>query len=218
MTDKMIINLPFAGFYHSHYDQELDYCLEREIEYQQEEGELHGLELHECYDAYFNACNWDIAHRDIAREYVGFFKDLLAEHGLEIGLEFESMKSPRFYNFETDRIFAYISEPDANTLFDAVEKAVLAETIRERFTSRDGFRSFYSNDIAEWLEKPIDEWDHNELGTLLLAFLEQKEVEDYDYSIFYRMVEQNTIDDAFFKALDSAKLEAALSDLKEAQQ
>jgi len=41
--------------------------------------------------------------------------------------------------------------------------------IAERFTSCSGFISFYSRHLADWLEKPIVDWDHNELGTLLIA-------------------------------------------------
>src|SRR5690606_26269592 len=87
-------------------------------------------------------------------------------------LEFESLDSPREYNFCTDRIFCYIPLESAKRLFVISAKGNhkrLKEVIRERFTSRDGFISFYSNNLEEWLDKPLDQWDHNEIGTLLIA-------------------------------------------------
>ncbi len=53
----------------------------------------------------------------------------------------------------------------------ALNSETLVKLIRERFTSRDGFCSFYSNDIDEWKEKEVTEWDEIELGTLLDAWL-----------------------------------------------
>ena len=43
--------------------------------------------------------------------------------------------------------------------------------IKERFASYNGFISFYSNDINEWLVKPFPEWDLNELSSLFCAYV-----------------------------------------------
>ncbi|MDQ0317765.1 hypothetical protein [Amorphus orientalis] len=89
-----------------------------------------------------------------------------------LGLTFESMSSPQFYNFETDRIFCHVPTDTVKALFllskrDGHEK--LKATIEERCTSRSGFISFYSSDLADWLAKPVEQWDHNELSILLVA-------------------------------------------------
>lgn len=90
-------------------------------------------------------------------------------------LQFEEVISPREYNFTTDRLFATAPLYLMQKLFArsrAEGHQTLAKVIRERFTSRSGFISYYSNDLAEWLEKPLAAWDENELGTLLLAAIE----------------------------------------------
>lgn len=92
-----------------------------------------------------------------------------------IGLVFETMTSPREYNFQTDRLFADVPLKVMRELFKrsaADNHAKLSHVIRQRFTSRDGFSSFYSNNLADWIAKPLREWDHNEFGTLIIAALQ----------------------------------------------
>ncbi len=101
--------------------------------------------------------------------------------------EWESMTSPREYNFETDRVFAWVPTSVVELLFErskAAEHKVLAKVIKDTFTSYDGFISFYSNDLDKWLENPLSEWDHNELGTLIsAAIIANEEYRDRNHFI-----------------------------------
>ena len=88
--------------------------------------------------------------------------------------EFEELTSPRFYNFETGRVFAKI---DAVVLRALLRRLLLVDNswaldreVRNQFTSYDGFASFYDNDPEALKAKPLEEWDHNELGVLLGAW------------------------------------------------
>ena len=80
------------------------------------------------------------------------------------------MTSPREYNFTTDRIFANVSLDDIKKLFAArlsqwgIES--LQESIDNEFKSRSGFSSFYDDFCTEWQDKPIENWDCNELSIL----------------------------------------------------
>lgn len=90
-------------------------------------------------------------------------------------LAIEEMTSPRKYNFETDRIFARIPTAIVKFLFWGLARekhSTLARMIKDRFTSCSGFISNYSTDLADWIEDPVSGWDHNQVGTLLLAALE----------------------------------------------
>ena len=92
-----------------------------------------------------------------------------------LGLEFEALDSPREYNFATDRIFAKIRLGMVRRLFAISAReghATLSALIEDRFTSRSGFASYYPNALDDWLAKPLRDWDHNELGTLLRAVLQ----------------------------------------------
>ena len=71
------------------------------------------------------------------------------------------MDSPREYNFTTDRVYAHIPVNVVLALFarSAAEgHARLRETIRERFTSYDGFHSHYDTTLDTWLERDVTEW------------------------------------------------------------
>jgi len=138
-------------------------------------------------------------------------------------LAFEEMTSPREYNFETDRLFCEIPLAVVRQLFamsKAEGHATLANVIRRRFTSRSGFISFYDNDLAAWLEKPVRDWDHNELGTLLFACLELKGGADWengelDMTIYYRVAEDGGITMAWESAVDWPAFEKARDEMRE---
>lgn len=120
-----------------------------------------------------------------------------------LGAKFEEMTSPREYNFTTDRIFCELSGRTVARLFRMSREdnhARLAACIRERFTSRDGFISHYSNRLADWLEKPLADWDHNELGTLLRALLP-----DDDDALMWMTLEGETGWKAMNEVLNWAK-------------
>lgn len=117
-----------------------------------------------------------------------------------IGLVFEEMTSPREYNFTTDRLFAHIPLKVLRDLFKrsaADRHKTLAKAIEDRHSSYSGFVSFYSNDLREWLKKPLRDWDENELGTLLYASLKLAgavmESREY-YSGFFADVRETTIE------------------------
>ena len=226
----LLINLPFAGFYETKWSGELDSIEEREAEYfeterQQEDGVPKDLRLSaaEYGELRFKHTDYGVAHAHIAREYVEYFDSRMSElFGFKLRLKFESMSSPRYYNFETDRLFAYISKATAKRLFklskeDKHEK--LSATIKERFTSYDGFRSHYSNDLAEWLEKPLDAWDHNELGTLLIACMalwsnKADDSDEWEWELYYSMCESNVFDTALDNAVNWSKLEEEIGELR----
>jgi hypothetical protein len=67
----------------------------------------------------------------------------------------------------------------------------LSRAIKEQFTSRSGFTSLYSNDVLEWIVKPLDKWDHNEIGTLFECIILQAGKEgDFDMDMYYRLSER----------------------------
>ena len=165
--NKLVAALPwFPGFYYSILDSFID----RETEMEMEE---HGLEWGDVEKRF----SYEDARDAIAREWVKAFAQ---ETGIPV--EWESMKSPREYNFTTDRVFITLPLEEWQRLRDRVNDCPIRETIRKNFTSRDGFISFYPSDLdAEEWQKPLAEWDHNQLMTLLEAWLVQEEHEESDF-------------------------------------
>lgn len=129
--------LDFGGFYDSQLGAQIEYTLEDEIEYQLEE---HGIEVDPCLDNYQELCE------KIAKEYISILNEtLFYETDLrdEPSLEYISLNSPRFYNFETDTILTQISIKDLKNLLRLVDRSKLVAYIDEHSKSRDGFISFY---------------------------------------------------------------------------
>lgn len=160
------VKIPFSGFYESAHDSEIDHALES---YFDKEGDGKQAVPENLY--------WSFDHfGDIHREYA----ELYAKHfgyyfeeatGIKFPLVLEALKSPREYNFETDRIFCDVRLSVLKAIYAYCDKDILRQRIAECFTSRSGFMSFYSNDLDTWTVKPLKDWDHNELGTLIEAAL-----------------------------------------------
>ena len=198
-----IVNIPFGGFYHSKWDDLLEREIESEIDYFNErENESQGedcpykvtTENTDIGSILFDCMDHSDAYFKIAQDYVDSFNQYLKDElDLDLSMSWESMSSPSEYNFTTDRLFCYISESKVKALFDESAKDdhdTLAGVIKERFTSYDGFMSFYKNDLESWLEKPLSDWDHNELGTLLIAVMELRGIDpDYDWAIYENLAD-----------------------------
>ena len=142
-----------------------------------------------------------------------------------LGLTFGEMTSPREYNFTTDRVFGHVRLSTMRDLFNrsaADRHETLSRVIRDRFTSRSGFISFYSNDVRDWVKKPLRDWDHNEYGTLLWAALEiaggELDSREY-YKGFFADVRETTLEkegahDAWSNVVDWPAFEAARAEMR----
>lgn len=88
--------------------------------------------------------------------------------GFDAGVTFESTSSPRYYNFETDRLFVNIPLNTMEAMRSAGKGEPLAEVLGYRAKSRSGFTSFYDHDSAS-LSGDLTELDHNEAGFIFDA-------------------------------------------------
>ncbi len=172
----MLTTIPFGGFYGTHHDAEIDRTLEQML------SDSSG-----CHPASDRISNDMWSHvrtpmTEYTKAFVESFNALLnGESGLKIKLEWESVKSPQFYNFSTDRIFATVSFSDVQALFAKVDRKVLDRTAEERFTSRSGFISHYSPDWRSW--GSLRDWDHNQVGTLVEALVTQFLSPEWEWNI-----------------------------------
>ena len=157
-------------------------------------------------EIWWRAMNYSVAHEHMARAYLESF-DAWAGEALgetrpawrsrydyethittreryradSCGMTWSLMTSPHEYNFETDRLFVNVSMAFIKRLWRMSRDDshdTLARVIKDRFTSYDGFMSHYSNRLTDWTDKPLKEWDHNELGTLLIACLDLSNADD----------------------------------------
>lgn len=167
----------FPGFYYSRYGDDIDQAIE---------------DTTEQYTQYFPSADLDVV-RDVVeanvsvtkmREVIGtiharmfslVFEDAFSRchrGSLPNGwLEFVDILSPREYNFETDRLRVRMCSGVVRRLYNVVTPRVFADLVRWRHTNAPGFISFYSNDVRSRQWSDPDEYDANQITTLMMAII-----------------------------------------------
>lgn len=221
---ELSINIPFDGFYNSLYSGELDNIEEQECEHFENEKELEfapelRITSKEYWEILYRHSSYSKMHDASAEKYTSAFDDVASEAiGIPLKLRYETMVSPREYNFTTDRIFCFIRASVVRRLFAMSRRdkhKQLAETIKDRHTSYDGFHSFYTNDISRWLDRPVTDWDHNELGTLLIAcYILGGRSEDWRMDVYYRVTDMDGLYNEWSEGVDWTKVDADVAELR----
>ena len=205
MSDRIETNIPFAGFYCSRYDVELDAAMSSQVDHFESEYDLDEEQVSEYADILFRYTDWRQAQEFIAKHYVNAFNNCFKEWtDVDLKADFNKMISPREYTFETDRIFVMVDEAAILALYDKVDEATLRRIIEERFTSRDGFISFYPNSLDEWPGNVLD-WDVNQLCTLIMCFLP----EDWEHDVFDYTFYEDEAFSTWEESVDWNKVELA---------
>lgn len=173
---KLLCTIPFAGFYNSWHDSACDDALNMALS-DSSGFENAGLIERAHRDHSPDFANW---REQYARAYAESFRDELADQsGVTLdSMEFESMESPREYNFDTDRIYVTIERAQLRKLYMATGTPAVEKAAADRFTSRSGFISHYSPDLAQW--GILADWDHNQAGTIFNAAADQFLARDSD--------------------------------------
>ena len=181
--NRFSFELPFfPGFYESAlYTPDTEYwAIKSEVEYytrdlREEHPEYQGItedDLEFDYEEY---------RKDVMDAFIVAFKDNAP--GIVESVEFDELVSPKYYNFETDRLFCWVT-------FTEDWKAVMREFmdnnynllkdhIKEVWSSRDGFWSFTSNDVDEWYGKIFDEEDPTYIGIMvgyMMRFVDGRDI------------------------------------------
>lgn len=212
---KVEIEIPFSGFYESIHDDNITRMIENGFNYNHETGE--DQEVPEA--VWMADINYGAIHKEYAKEYVEMFGDKF-----ELDLEFIEMTSPREYNFSTDRVFAKIPKEQIDKIRKEVEAhEKWGEYIKERFTSRSGFMSFYSEDSKdeEWTKDVLDECQYR---VVLEFWLENISLETDEWELwlmddFMGSNELDSIGDAYIaieEEIKKEKMEAATKDIQKA--
>lgn len=134
---------------------------------------------HELSNILWRYENTLIEHEnEINRRWVYIFcESIKQEYDVDLmpDLTTVSMSSPKYYNFETDRLFCNVDFEAIKKLY--IENKELCDSkIHERMKPRDGFIPFYSNDTNDWGD--FDGWDYNQWGLILYA-LQNDDIYDW---------------------------------------
>jgi len=229
--NKLESTIPFDGFYESFISDDIDHQIGQQIEW---DTDIYNLNVNEekiLWDNYLSV-NRSYFYNQIAEDYTNFYIDDLntklnyayPDHGFTLNAKFSFLTSPREYNFETDRIFIEIEE---NHCIDFIKyiikhyKKELEEKIKQRFTSRSGYWSYYKNTLDSWTQDYL-EWDCNMIGTCFELF--DLEEEDINYSLREYLTESiinnlgNTLGKDGIDLLDKKQKEKDKKELMDKQQ
>lgn len=153
-------SIPFSGFYESAHDGQLDSTLEQMF------SDDRGDPIADLQERAFNAIDWRAAHLAYAQHYCEALAD-----ACEAEWQFAKLDSPREYNFRSDEIDVTLDLAELVRMRELVNPDDLALLVAKRCTSRDGFSSFYSPELAEW--GALAEWEAPQLALLVECYCEQ---------------------------------------------
>ena len=223
--NKLESTIPFDGFYESFISDDIDHQIGQQIEWDSDTFDLNESEEEIIQDNYLTV-NTSYFYNQIAEDYTNFYIDALNKRLRRFTLDakFKLLTSPKEYNFETDRIFIEIEENHAIDFIKYIiknYKKELEKKIEDRFTSRDGFISFYKNSLDLWIDD-YSEWDCNMIGTCFELF--DLEEEDINYSLREYLSERimfnlgNTLGKDGIDLLDKKQKEKDKKELMDKQQ
>ena len=168
---QILVQIPFAGFYCSIWGSEIDFIESTEIEHYNLE---HNTE--KTWDDF--EFDYPTIYEEIAKSYCFYWGQQLSCNvsfnvgdDIEIYFNFESLTSPQFYNFETDKIWAYCDFEKLKKLYDRLAKYGFKEWLFERMKPCSGFIPHYSNCLEDWGD--LETWNEVQYG-LFLEWLDKQ--------------------------------------------
>ena len=203
-TCKRDIQIPcFPGFYESLwrtlYDSECEYEKEKLAEYGAD-GDL--LCFLDATDR-----SWKDYTVSVAKEYSRFYThDISTALDVTLTLCGYEIDSPREYNFLNDRLYCRvefnISEQDLYARMIEITRRnydTIAGMIRGNHTSCDGFVSFMSNDIEDWLKPDVlastdDLYFDYLLYYITLSFTSFRNGDDYSFNAYEWITSMGQLD------------------------
>ena len=188
-NELMMVNIPFMGFYESIHDVLFD----DHIDQMHEDDEIMEEQL--------DNIDWCKVRLAYSEDYINAIDNRICLD-VDCTLTFKELHSPKFYNYTTDTITATITREGFTSLLDAVKMTDLKELINDKFTSREGFISNYSNRLVDWMnesEHDLYDWDAVQVGTLLECVL----IAEYDVDWEHDLIESQNLTEAARNAVDN---------------
>lgn len=163
-SNKIAIQLPFSGFYHSIHDMYIDNHIEYELEYLESELGYTDEQLDIIKDRFYDM-DYVPIRKAICEHYIDAYNAVFYdEYNIHLDLEYSDLISPRFYNYETDRLYALIDESIYNEVTALINSEDFKAMLKDKFKPQDGFIPFQST---------LDAIDNNDTVLFSAELLEQ---------------------------------------------
>ena len=138
---KTLVKIPFSGFYNSVHDSIIVSALEYQSKCYADSDKANNIILD-----LLNINHYNKIKEELSKVFVEGINELFwCEHDIKLNLEFDSLKSPRFYNYSTDEIYCYIDNDKINELVTLLDNENdFIEVLKDKHQSHDGFIAFDS--------------------------------------------------------------------------
>lgn len=185
------IELPFQGFYESIYDMHIDNTIEYYL------YALEGEQLEKAQDTFY-MMEYDATRKAICKHYIKAYEQVFYdEFNIDLNLTFNSLTSPKFYNFESDRLFVNIDHEAFKQVINLLDDEVIQKTLSEKYKTQSGFIVFESTIEA------IKNREYNLFSSDLLEMLlpENEVIENYQFTDMIHEIISNSFSAEVWEAL-----------------
>lgn len=171
-TKKISTFLPiFDGFYGCPFTEGIE---ERELQSLSED-------YPQIKDDIWEFVGYEKFYNSIAEAFCDEIGNILMEMNLIQSYKFESLHSPRFYNFSNDSINVKFTTNPINRIkilsYLKNNFEEFTEFIKEKYTPFSGFIPYYSNDPNDWYNEESLKHEHK-LGQILNFILINEEIKE----------------------------------------
>lgn len=186
----------FPGFYESIlYNSDSEYYFNEMMNDEDQKTEYE-LKDFEGFTSEVSKKAADLLHEAIV------FEDSIIQ-----SIDFEALSSPRFYNFETDKLILKIKldQRKLELYCFRQEKTAFDEYLKENFTSRDGFCSFIANNINAFKDQYIEENKKDRTLDIMIEFYILKQFERWENKDSYLMDLSEAANQILFDYMEAAE-------------
>ena len=136
----------FNGFYNTLFENLIDNAVDNAIEWYNEDNN--------------NSLNYDnfdfdfiSIQNEICKDAVSKVEEKLNEIGINCSIKYETLVSPKYYNFSNDSINIEINFKKFSRVIEILEQNydLFSKYIKDNYTSRDGFISSHSSYASDWM-------------------------------------------------------------------
>ena len=178
----------FNGFYNTLFENLIDNAVDNAIEWYNEDNN--------------NSLNYDnfdfdfiSIQNEICKDAVSKVEEKLNEIGINCSIKYETLVSPKYYNFSNDSINIEINFKKFSQVIEILERNydLFSQYIKDNYTSCSGFISSYSSYASDWMEdlKNDAENEAHKVGAVLDFILH--EIEEYkDENLYYDLCENGS--------------------------
>lgn len=172
-TDKINVRIPHPGYYETYIGNVFDAY----FSYRNDDLETDKIEM--LNDFFYTNFNWN----DEVNDRLGKIWCDAIEHQFDITISYDKTESPKYYNYETDKLYGSITRKQAADIIKRIRSEgwhKFKEYVFERTQNRSGFISFYKPDCID--DKPSN-WDNN-VWYFALCFLFEYESNDWETTLY----------------------------------